>query len=81
MLKLTIVPTSVPMTGNAPNVAIVGGGLIGVMLGLGLSHCSIPFTIYECASDWHEIGAGVALTSVVQSSMQQLHLKVLNALC
>ena len=80
MLESTIVPTSVPMTGNAPNVAIVGGGLIGVMLGLGLSHRSIPFTIYERASDWHEVGAGVALTSVAQSSMQRLHPEVLNAL-
>ncbi|KAE8317718.1 hypothetical protein BDV41DRAFT_489860 [Aspergillus transmontanensis] len=73
-------PTSNPTGGKAPNVAIVGGGLIGVMLGLGLSHRNIPFTIYERASDWHEIGAGVALTSVAQSSMQRLHPGVLPAL-
>ncbi|TPX21971.1 hypothetical protein DIZ76_015936 [Coccidioides immitis] len=73
-------PTSVPRAGKAPSVAIVGGGLIGVMLGLGLSHRGIPFTIYERASDWHEIGAGVALTSVARSSMQRLHPHVLGAL-
>lgn len=73
-------PTSNSTGGKAPNVAIVGGGLIGVMLGLGLSHRNIPFTIYERASDWHEIGAGVALTSVAQSSMQRLHPEVLPAL-
>ncbi|KAE8326598.1 hypothetical protein BDV39DRAFT_193445 [Aspergillus sergii] len=73
-------PTSNPTGGKGPNVAIVGGGLIGVMLGLGLSHRNIPFTIYERASDWHEIGAGVALTSVAQSSMQRLHPGVLPAL-
>ncbi|KAB8201414.1 hypothetical protein BDV34DRAFT_237643 [Aspergillus parasiticus] len=73
-------PTSNLTGGKAPNVAIVGGGLIGVMLGLGLSHRNIPFTIYERASDWHEIGAGVALTSVAQSSMQRLHPGVLPAL-
>lgn len=72
--------TSVPAAGKAPNVAIVGGGLIGVMLGLGLLHRNIPFTIYERASDWHEIGAGVALTSVARSSMQRLHPDVLPAL-
>lgn len=72
---------SVPAAaGKAPTVAIVGGGLIGVMLGLGLSHRNIPFAIYERASDWHEIGAGVALTSVARSSMQRLHPEVINAL-
>ncbi|KAI2613434.1 FAD/NAD(P)-binding domain-containing protein [Hypoxylon sp. NC1633] len=73
-------PTSSSTAGQAPNVAIVGGGLIGVMLGLGLSHRGIPFTIYERASDWHEIGAGIALTSVARSSMQRLHPDVLTAL-
>lgn len=69
-----------PTASDSPNVAIVGGGLIGVMLGLGLSHRGIPFTIYERASDWHEIGAGVALSSVARSSMQRLHPDVLDAL-
>ncbi|KAF3480537.1 salicylate 1-monooxygenase [Arthroderma uncinatum] len=73
-------PTSSSLAGNAPKVAIVGGGLIGVMLGLGLSHRGIPFIIYERASDWHEIGAGVALTSVALNSMQRLHPGVLDAL-
>ncbi|RHZ46590.1 FAD-dependent oxidoreductase [Aspergillus thermomutatus] len=80
MSDSNIPPTSIPTALKAPNVAIVGGGLIGVMLGLGLSHRGIPFTIYERASDWHEIGAGVALTSVAQSSMQRLHPEVLAAL-
>ncbi|RYP69022.1 hypothetical protein DL771_006348 [Monosporascus sp. 5C6A] len=73
-------PTSTLTASKAPNVAIVGGGLIGVMLGLGLLHRGIPFTIYERAPDWHEIGAGVALTSVARSSMQRLHPDVLAAL-
>lgn len=73
-------PAVTAAAGKAPNVAIVGGGLIGVMLGLGLAHRGIPFTIYERASDWHEIGAGVALTSVARSSMQRLHPDVLAAL-
>ncbi|KAL9115227.1 MAG: hypothetical protein Q9227_001021 [Pyrenula ochraceoflavens] len=72
------IPT--PTTGTAPNVAIVGGGLIGVMLGLGLSHRGIPFTIYERASDWHEIGAGVGLTNIALSTMQRLHPEVPAAL-
>lgn len=66
--------------GNPPHVAIVGGGLVGVLLGLGLSHRHIPFTIYERASGWHEIGAGIALSNVARSSMQSLHPGILDAL-
>lgn len=72
-------PTSTPTADKAPNVAIIGGGLIGVMLSLGLLHRNIPFTIYERASDWLEIGAGIALTSVAQASMQRLHPGVIAA--
>ncbi|KAL5356301.1 hypothetical protein BJX96DRAFT_142602 [Aspergillus floccosus] len=72
--------TMTTSTNEGPKVAIVGGGLIGVMLGLGLAHRNIPFTIYERAADWHEIGAGVALTSVAQASMRLLHPEVLPAL-
>ncbi|KAM5459198.1 putative salicylate 1-monooxygenase [Microsporum canis] len=70
----------VSTAGEAPNIAIVGGGLIGVMLGLGLSHRGIPFTIYERASHWHEISAGIALTGIAHQSMQKLHPGILPAL-
>jgi len=42
-------------------VAIIGGGLAGVVLALGLCNHGVPFHIYEAASDFGEIGAGVAL--------------------
>lgn len=80
MPLLNIPSPSTPTAVKAPNVAIIGGGLIGVVLGLGLFHRGIPFTIYERASDWHEIGAGVALSSVAQRSMQRLHPDMLAAL-
>lgn len=43
------------------NIAILGGGLAGLALAISLIHQSIPVQIYESASCFSEIGAGVAL--------------------
>lgn len=42
------------------SVAIIGGGLGGVVLGIGLLQQNVPFHIYEAAASFGEIGAGVA---------------------
>lgn len=42
------------------NIAIVGGGLGGVVLAIGLLRHGIPVHIYEAAKGFGEIGAGVA---------------------
>jgi len=42
------------------SVAIIGGGLGGVVLGIGLQQQNVPFHIYEAAATFGEIGAGVA---------------------
>lgn len=42
------------------SVAIVGGGLGGVVLGIALLQQKVPFHIYEAAASFGEIGAGVA---------------------
>lgn len=42
-------------------IAIVGGGLAGLTLSIGLSRHGIPHHIYESASTFSEIGAGIAL--------------------
>ena len=44
-----------------PSIAIVGGGLAGLTLSIGLTRHGIPHKIYESASKFAEIGAGVAL--------------------
>ncbi|KAJ5452006.1 hypothetical protein N7445_000189 [Penicillium cf. griseofulvum] len=54
-------------------VAIVGGGIIGVMTALGLINRGIKVTLYERASSWHEIGAGFSFTGVAQECMRRLH--------
>lgn len=68
---------------SAPlDVAIVGGGIVGVMTALGLLHrgSGIRVTIYERAADWHEIGAGFAFTGVARACMERIHPGILEVL-
>ncbi|MCJ1316260.1 hypothetical protein MMC15_001581 [Xylographa vitiligo] len=60
--------------GDAPSleVAIVGGGIIGVMMALGLHRRGIKAVIYERAPTWHEVSAGFAFTGAGREYMQQL---------
>jgi salicylate hydroxylase len=44
-----------------PIIAIVGGGLGGLTLSIGLARHGISHKIYESASKFAEIGAGIAL--------------------
>jgi salicylate hydroxylase len=44
-------------------IAIVGGGIIGLILGLGLIKRGVNVKIYEQARSLREIGAGVAFTA------------------
>ncbi|EME78876.1 uncharacterized protein MYCFIDRAFT_43498 [Pseudocercospora fijiensis CIRAD86] len=41
------------------HVAIVGGGLCGIALGISLKRRNVPFTLYESRSSFTEIGAGI----------------------
>lgn len=43
--------------------AVVGGGIVGVMLAMGLIKRGIKVAVYEQASCFREIGAGVAFTA------------------
>jgi salicylate hydroxylase len=55
-------PSKVLMTNpEKPSIAIVGGGLAGLTLSIGLARHGIPHKIYESASAFSEIGAGIAL--------------------
>lgn len=61
-------------------VAIVGGGIIGVMIALGLRRRGIKAVIYERASSWPEVSAGFAFTAAGRECMQQLHPGILEVL-
>ncbi|KAI8935615.1 hypothetical protein NX059_007144 [Plenodomus lindquistii] len=55
-----------------PNIAIVGGGIAGLTLTIALlTHApTLPITLYESASAFGEIGAGVAFEPVKVRTMQ-----------
>lgn len=62
------------------DVAIVGGGIVGVITALGLLHHGMRVHIFEQAPDFHEIGAGLAFTGVSRECMRQLNPAILDAL-
>ncbi|KAJ5621534.1 hypothetical protein N7528_006317 [Penicillium herquei] len=62
------------------DVAIVGGGVIGVMTALGLLRRGFRVTIYERASTWPEVGAAFAFTSIARECMKRLDPRVLESL-
>ncbi|KAL4893537.1 FAD/NAD(P)-binding domain-containing protein [Aspergillus ambiguus] len=53
-------------------VAIVGGGIIGVMTAIGLRRRGINAVIYERAATWHEVSAGFAFTGAARVWMKQI---------
>jgi len=57
---------------QAPSVAIIGGGITGLLFGLALhTHCPhLPFLIYEAASSFGEIGAGVGFSPNASRAMK-----------
>lgn len=66
--------TSAPPSNSGPNVAIVGGGIAGVLLTIALlKHCPhFDITLYESASAFGEIGAGVGFQPVMVRTMAQI---------
>ncbi|GIZ49925.1 hypothetical protein CKM354_001294200 [Cercospora kikuchii] len=59
------------MSGTAEfHVAIVGGGIGGICLGLALQHRRIPFTIYESRAEFHQIGAGIVMAAHAVRALQ-----------
>jgi salicylate hydroxylase len=70
-----------PSTPSQPlDVAIVGGGIVGVMTALGLIHRGIHVTIYERATELHEIGAGFGFTGIARECMQRIDPAILQTL-
>src|SRR3569833_429580 len=54
------------------HVAIVGGGITGLTLGIALQQRNIPITIYERSSGFREIGAGIGFSPNAEEAMKRL---------
>ncbi|KXT11584.1 hypothetical protein AC579_3112 [Pseudocercospora musae] len=54
-------------------VAIIGGGISGLTLGIALHHRGIPTSIYEQAGEFAEIGAGVSFRENAIQAMKHCH--------
>ena len=63
-----------------PDIAIVGGGIIGLILALGLDRRGIRVNVYEQARCLREIGAGVAFTANAVRCMEQIDPRLVSAL-
>ncbi|WRT68430.1 uncharacterized protein IL334_005406 [Kwoniella shivajii] len=55
---------------SPPRIAIIGGGISGVCLGIALQRRNLDVTIYEQAEKFGEIGAGVAFNPAATRAMQ-----------
>lgn len=62
------------------DVAIIGGGIVGVILALGLVKRNVNVTIYEQSRGFREIGAGVAFTANAIKAMSILDQRIVDAL-
>ncbi|KAK4454497.1 salicylate hydroxylase [Podospora aff. communis PSN243] len=60
-------------------VAIIGGGITGINLALGLQARKIPFTIYERAPAFGEIGAGIGFSPNAERAMAAIDPSILAA--
>ncbi|KAI1810010.1 putative monooxygenase [Poronia punctata] len=60
-------------------VAIIGGGIIGIILALGLLRRDIKPKIYERAQGFSEIGAGIGFTVNAERAMESLEHRVLES--
>ncbi|EUC39389.1 hypothetical protein COCCADRAFT_80694 [Bipolaris zeicola 26-R-13] len=61
------------------SLAIVGGGISGLALAITLLEHNVPLTIYEAASHFGEIGAGVAFGPNAGRAMERMSTKIFQA--
>jgi salicylate hydroxylase len=61
-------------------VAIVGGGIVGLVLAAGLIKRGVQITVYEQARSFRELGAGIAFTSNAIKCMEEIDPRIPKAL-
>jgi len=64
----TNIPATMPSEKEAPSIAIVGGGISGLVLAIGLVKRDISVQIYEQAKSFGEIGKMNTIASTLQYS-------------
>ncbi|KAJ0426555.1 hypothetical protein BJY00DRAFT_91792 [Aspergillus carlsbadensis] len=69
---------SLPQTKNF-HCAVVGGGIAGLSLAIALHHRGIPVTIYEQATAFSEVGAGVSFGPNAVEAMKLCHSGIYDA--
>jgi len=70
---------SEPTDARMLQVAIIGGGITGLSLAVGLLRRGVSFTIYERASSFRELGAGIGFSPNAEVAMKLLDPAVLHA--
>ncbi|KAE8368984.1 hypothetical protein BDV27DRAFT_141525 [Aspergillus caelatus] len=73
-----IVPT--PEMATTPEIAIVGGGIVGLVLAAGLTRRGVQVKLYEQARNFREIGAGIGFTKNTVGCMEKINPAVVTAL-
>jgi salicylate hydroxylase len=61
-------------------VAIIGGGIVGLILAAALTRQNIKFSIYEQARNFRELGAGIGFTRNTVKCMEMINPDIVTAL-
>ncbi|KNG83910.1 hypothetical protein ANOM_008141 [Aspergillus nomiae NRRL 13137] len=65
---------------TTPQIAIVGGGIVGLVLAAGLTRRGVQVQLYEQARNFREIGAGIGFTKNTVGCMEKINPAVVTAL-
>ncbi|KAL4790353.1 hypothetical protein BDV19DRAFT_382363 [Aspergillus venezuelensis] len=65
---------------ETPSIAIVGGGIVGLILAAGLTRRGIEIQLFEQARNFREIGAGIGFTAQTVRCMEKINPSVVKAL-
>ncbi|EED12123.1 monooxygenase, putative [Talaromyces stipitatus ATCC 10500] len=73
-------PGTVLEGGESVEIAIIGGGIVGVILAVGLLRRNVKVRVFEQAQGFREIGAGIAFTANAIRCMEQIDPAIVTAL-
>ncbi|KAL2802932.1 hypothetical protein BJX63DRAFT_440484 [Aspergillus granulosus] len=66
--------------GEPVEVAIIGGGIVGIVLAVGLLRQNVKVRVFEQSQGFREIGAGIAFTANAIRCMEQIDPAIVTAL-